>query len=219
MDQDWIIDKLLILIPLWMSLSVHEWAHAWTAFKLGDDTAALMGRMTLNPLAHVDPIGTLLLPILGVPFGWATPVPVQPLRFDRRWNMSTGMMITAIAGPISNVCIAAVSIVVYALFLRFGSADLVANVGLNVLMQRMVYLNVILALFNMLPIPPLDGSRVADWLIRGRLRPAWESFCQLGPLALGAVIVLPWMAGVSLFAGPIHVAIDMVNLLVRLLGG
>src|SRR5574340_1315088 len=90
---------LMMLIPLVLSLSVHEFAHAWSAWKLGDDTADRMGRLTLNPIAHVDPIGTLLLPLLGVPFGWARPVPVNPARFRRNVNMNTGMAMTAAAGP------------------------------------------------------------------------------------------------------------------------
>ena len=96
---------MTFLIPLILSLSVHEWAHAWAAWRLGDDTARLLGRMTLNPIAHVDPLGTLLLPMLGVPFGWAKPVPVNPLRF-RNVSMPIGMMLTAAAGPISNVVLA-----------------------------------------------------------------------------------------------------------------
>ena len=86
---EFILDRLRIWVPLVLSLSVHEWAHAWSAWRLGDDTAARMGRMTVNPLAHIDPVGTLLLPLLGVPFGWAKPVPVNPARFRRDIHMRT----------------------------------------------------------------------------------------------------------------------------------
>src|SRR4051812_7061061 len=96
------MERAMDLIPLVLSLTVHEFSHAWSAWLLGDDTAALQGRMTLNPIVHIDPVGTFLLPLLGIPFGWAKPVPVNPLRFTRRFSMSTGMMITAVAGPASN---------------------------------------------------------------------------------------------------------------------
>src|SRR5574340_802071 len=112
---------LMMLIPLVLSLSVHEFAHAWSAWKLGDDTADRMGRLTLNPLAHVDPVGTLLLPLLGIPFGWAKPVPVQPHRFRPTVNMTTGMMLVAVAGPLANLGLAVLCVLVEALLLRLRS--------------------------------------------------------------------------------------------------
>ena len=84
----------MILIPLVLSLTIHEWAHAWSAHRLGDDTAKMQGRLTLNPVSHIDLVGTLLLPLLGIPFGWAKPVPVNPTRFRRGVKMSTGMVPT-----------------------------------------------------------------------------------------------------------------------------
>src|SRR6476659_7441279 len=98
----------MMLIPLLMSLTVHEWAHAWSAHRLGDDTASMQGRLTLNPIAHLDFIGTL-----GLPFGWAKPVPVNPTRFRRGVNTSTGMVITAAAGPISNLVLALLAAVAF----------------------------------------------------------------------------------------------------------
>lgn len=170
-DANWIADRLLILIPLWFSLGVHECAHAWAVRRLGDDTAERLGRLTLNPLAHIDPIGTLLLPLLGVPFGWAKPVPVNPLRFRREVNMRTGMMITAIAGPISNVCLTAISIVALAAVIRFAPQWAVPKHPVVQILVMMMYMNVVLATFNMLPIPPLDGSRIADALIPNAAAP------------------------------------------------
>jgi Zn-dependent protease len=203
-DEHLILDRLLTLIPVWLSLSVHEWAHAWTAFRLGDDTAARLGRMTLNPLAHIDPVGTLLLPLLGIPFGWAKPVPVQPHRFYARVNMRTGMMYTAVAGPLSNLvlsilCLAAM--VVLLLILPIGSPVLESAYPL---LTMMILINILLALFNLIPVPPLDGSRIADALMPQALRPGWESFYQAGPVALIALLVLPRLLGVHLFAWPLH---------------
>lgn len=216
---DFLVPRLTIWIPLVLSLSVHEWAHAWAAWRLGDDTAALAGRMTFNPLAHIDPVGTVLLPLLGVPFGWAKPVPVNPLRFRSGVSLRGGMMLTAAAGPLSNLVLAVLCTMLFALLLRFG-----AGLGPQVsacysLLQMMMLLNVILATFNLLPIPPLDGSRIADYLMPGALRPAWESYQQLGPLALLAVIFLPMLGGFSLVEWPVRVLERFLGLLVNVLGG
>lgn len=205
-------ERLLFLIPLILSLSVHEWAHAWSAWRLGDDTAALEGRMTLNPISHIDPLGTLLLPLMGVPFGWAKPVPVNPLRFRREITIRRGMLLVAAAGPISNVIIAAICMVLLALSSRFTiPASLAATPDLLV---TLVLLNVILAVFNMFPVPPLDGSKVADSLMPERLRPAWERFCDFGPAALIALIVLPNLIG----GGPIHWAVEATYWLMESVG-
>jgi Zn-dependent protease len=218
-DQDWLVNRLLILVPLWLSLSVHEWAHAWAAWKLGDDTAALSGRLTLNPLAHIDPIGTLVLPLLGIPFGWAKPVPVNPMRFTRKVRMKTGMMITALAGPISNLVLAAGSIVIFVLVIRFQTHLSHATFqGLTKLFYLLIFMNSALAMFNMLPIPPLDGSRVADALMPDALQPAWANLCQAGPILLAAVILLPRSQGISLFDGPMKVVQHFIVWLLTVVG-
>lgn len=218
-DQDWLVRALTIWIPLVLSLSVHEWAHARAAWQLGDDTAALMGRMTLNPFAHIDPIGTVLLPLMGVPFGWAKPVPINPLRFRRGMSMKKGMMLTAVAGPASNLVLAAASILLLALLTRFRPDLIAPGSRAELLLELLIIINVLLAVFNMLPIPPLDGSRVADALMPRGLRPAWERFYRLGPLALAGVIILPLLMGVPLFSWVRDVAVFARDLAIRLLGG
>jgi Zn-dependent protease len=200
MSETWLLEGIAKLIPLVLSLTVHEWAHAYSARRLGDDTAERQGRLTLNPISHIDPIGTLLLPFLGVPFGWAKPVPFDPTRFRRDVDMRTGTAIVAVAGPLSNLVLAVFCIVVYGLMLRFS----VENDALEVLLRNGFFLNIVLALFNMLPIPPLDGSRLAEWLMPRALRPQWERFAQLGPVMLLALILLPSVAGFSLFSWPIE---------------
>jgi Zn-dependent protease len=216
---EFILDRLRIWVPLVLSLSVHEWAHAWSAYRLGDDTAARMGRMTLNPLAHIDPVGTVLLPLLGVPFGWAKPVPVNPVRFRREIHMRTGMMITAAAGPISNVCMAFGCMVVLACLIAFN-VDM-GNVTERVLqlIQWGMIINVILAVFNLFPIPPLDGSRIADGLMPEALRPNWDAFCRLTPIPLIVLIVMLQVPGMNPFGFFFHATGYLLDLMIRLLGG
>lgn len=188
LDGSELLMRVGFLIPLVLSLTVHEWAHAWSAFKLGDDTAAREGRLTLNPIPHIDPLGTLILPLLGIPFGWAKPVPVNPVRFRRDVSMKTGMMITAAAGPISNVLLAIACAVLTGLVLRYAPSLL--DSGLWPLLAGTIQLNIALAIFNFLPIPPLDGSRIVDGLLPHRYRPQWESVTRYSSFILLAVILL-----------------------------
>lgn len=191
LDPQSILMRLTLYVPvLILSLTVHEFAHAWSAWLLGDDTAEREGRMTLNPLAHIDPVGTLLLPALGVPFGWAKPVPVRPARFRRGVNMATGMMLTSVAGPASNLVLATVSAVIYGLMKRWAPETLMTHEALGAFLGAMLQVNVALALFNMLPLPPLDGSRVVEWLLPYRFRGAWERVAQLAPFLLLALLVI-----------------------------
>lgn len=151
-------DIALMLPAIVLGLTFHEYAHGWTADRLGDRTARYQGRLTLNPAAHIDPIGLLLLFFAG--FGWAKPVPVNPnnLKVDQR----QGMLLVALAGPVTNMLLAVISAVV------FG-----ALVGLNLpyfreIMQYMIQINVVLAVFNLIPIPPLDGSKILAGILPGR---------------------------------------------------
>lgn len=151
---------LVAFVILIVSLSVHEAAHAWTANKLGDPTAKMLGRLSLNPAVHVDPIGTLLFPLIamltGFPLiGWARPVPVDTrhLQHPRR-----DFAVVAIAGPISNLLLAAVGAAAFTLW--DANAGTATNELVAVGLVRFVLLNVLLAVFNMLPVPPLDGGNV-----------------------------------------------------------
>ena len=214
MQSTWLLERMMIWVPLVLSLSVHEWAHAWSAHRLGDDTAEKLGRLTMSPLAHIDPIGTFLLPLLGVPFGWAKPVPVNPSRFRRGVSMTTGMMITAAAGPISNLVLAVLSAIVLGLLLRF---DVVRgpNGGIGELLIMAIQLNISLAVFNLLPVPPLDGSRVVEGLMPYRLRPMWEQFQRFGRFALLGLVLF----GGFLISGPIAHVQGVIYRIVWMIAG
>jgi Zn-dependent protease len=197
--MDSLLARVMFIIPTLLSLTVHEWAHAWSAWKLGDDTASREGRLSLNPLVHIDPLGTLLLPLLGVPFGWAKPVPVNPARFRRDVHMGTGMALTAAAGPLSNLVLAVLCAVALGLMIRFSPGLRLNENGVSMLLLYGVQLNVGLALFNLLPLPPLDGSRIIERFIPFQQREAWESFKRVGPLLLFVAIA----SGGFLLARPI----------------
>jgi len=195
---DGLLQRLLLLVPLWLSLSVHEWAHAWTANRLGDDTARLMGRMRLDPLVHLDWLGTVLLPLLGVPFGWARPVPVNPLRF-KGLSQDTGLLLAAAAGPASNLVLALLAALLYRLLALLPAAPL-AEAALA-LLEIAVPLNLALAAFNLLPVPPLDGGRVVDGLIPYRWREGWAQVQRVGPVLLVLILVGAELGGAGILAG------------------
>jgi Zn-dependent protease len=205
---------VLYFVPLILSLAVHEFAHAWSAYKLGDDTAARAGRLTLNPFAHADLIGTIILPLLQIPFGWAKPVPVDPTRFRRGVKMGTGMAITASAGPISNIVLAVVVTTIFALLVRFAPEFLQRDNGVQELLVTAIFLNVNLALFNLIPIPPLDGSRIVDGLMPYRFRPQWERVMAFAPFLLVAVFIF---AG-RIIAGPSNFVLGLLSQLAYAIG-
>ena len=189
-------ESLKYLVVLLPSLTVHEFAHAWAAWRLGDDTAARMGRLTLNPIPHIDPIGTLALPLLGVPIGWAKPVPVNPANFRRGIRMSTGDLLVSIAGPISNLLLALLGAIAYALFVRFSGGP--PDRPMVELVSVFILMNVGLAVFNLLPLPPLDGSHVVGSLVPNRWRDAWDAFQRVGPIILLVLLVSGAFTGRSL---------------------
>lgn len=156
MQSDVIIEYFVRIMIILLINPLHECAHAWSAHKLGDDTAKREGRMTLSPLAHIDPIGALLLLICG--FGWAKPVPVNPNHFE---NPRKGMMLTAIAGPLSNLLAALAGMI--ALQCYSGETETIFYI-----LYYFVIININLFAFNMIPVPPLDGSRVLTYFLPPR---------------------------------------------------
>ncbi|MEW5952851.1 MAG: site-2 protease family protein [Bacillota bacterium] len=148
--------EIALLLPaIIIGLTFHELAHGYVAYRLGDSTAARQGRLTVNPIAHIDPIGFIALFLVG--FGWAKPVPVNP--FNMRGDPQRNMLLVSLAGPAANMVLA----FVFAVLLGLGLANLFPH-GHEIVVQ-IIYINIVLAVFNLLPIPPLDGSKILAGLL------------------------------------------------------
>lgn len=187
---------LVRLIILFLAIPIHEWAHAWSAYQLGDDTASMRGRMTLNPLAHLDPIGSLLLLFSG--FGWGKPVPVNPYRM--RTNPRAGMAISAAAGPFSNFVLA----MLLAIPFRLGWVGwYTGGFSIGDLLLIAIQINLGLMLFNLIPIYPLDGEKI----LMGLLPPRWgDNLLRLRPF--GTLIL-----AVLLFILP-RIGVDLIGMVI-----
>jgi Zn-dependent protease len=186
----------LSMLVLVFSLTVHEAAHAWTADKLGDPTARMLGRVSLNPIVHIDPIGTILLPLIaavsGAPLlGWAKPVPVRSRGLK---NVRRDFLLIAAAGPASNLLLAVTGAVIWhslrSLVSPDGSAGSIDPTGPIVyLLDRFILLNLILAVFNMIPVPPLDGGNVLASLLPPSLSYKFEQVRPYGIFVLYALLL------------------------------
>src|SRR5256712_11747817 len=161
------------VVAIVLGITVHEFMHAYAASRLGDDTARLLGRLSLNPMAHLDPFGTLLLVLAG--FGYGKPVPFN----ESRLRSALGVSAVALAGPFANLVLAFVC----AIPLRFGDAALLDG-AYGVVLQEIVFYNCILAIFNLIPIPPLDGANVVHGLLPPPRKYTWRTFQQYGPMLL-----------------------------------
>ena len=189
---------LIYIIPLLFAITLHEAAHGWVASKLGDHTARMMGRVTLDPTKHIDPIGTIAIPLVlllsssGFIFGWAKPVPIN---FNALRNGKNGMIWVALAGPGANIVMAICWLFVMIIAIKM-------NITVLIEMGRVgILVNCVLAVFNLLPIPPLDGSRVISALLPNRLAYQYNQLEQyglyilLGLMFLGGFnyLVRPWV--------------------------
>ncbi|TME77142.1 MAG: site-2 protease family protein [Chloroflexi bacterium] len=184
------------IIAIVLGITVHEFMHAYTAHRLGDDTARLLGRLSLNPMAHLDPFGTLLLVLAG--FGYGKPVPFN----ESRLRSAMGVTFVALAGPLANLVLAALC----AIPLRFSAASLLGGAYEEIL-TAIVLWNCVLAIFNLVPIPPLDGANVVYGLLPPRQQYSWRTYQQYGPFLLLFILLLaPQILSALVFAPALALA-------------
>ena len=196
LTPDRIAMGLTAYVVLLFSLSVHESAHAWMAHRMGDDTALRLGRVSLNPIVHIDPIGTLLFPLVqiftGIPtLGWAKPTPYNPANFRRDVTMRKGHMLVAAAGPVSNFLLALIFTGILFVLIKAHVVESQEDFLLHLLALG-IELNVLLAVFNLIPIPPLDGSKVASFGLPGDVGEQYDRI--VGPYGF-LILMLLLMSG------------------------
>lgn len=212
-----ILSRVIILI---IAFTIHEFAHAWTADSFGDSTPRINGRLTLNPLAHLDPIGSLMLLFVG--FGWARPVPVNP--YTLRQHSRSAMMWVALAGPLSNFVLAVLASIpfqlkwftvndLYTSYTAPQSAILPTPV---IFLFDFITINLVLGLFNLIPIPPLDGDKIAEFFIPDDWKRTMDRIRPYGPLILVALFMVGPSLGLDFLGWMIRKPLGfLVNLLIR----
>jgi Zn-dependent protease len=195
------IGFIAFVVAIVLGITVHEFMHAYAAHRMGDDTARLLGRLSLNPMAHLDPFGTLLLVLAG--FGYGKPVPFN----ESRLRTTLGVTFVALAGPLANLALAALC----AIPLRFGSAALLGGAYQEILGAVVIW-NCVLAIFNLVPIPPLDGANVVYGLLPPRQQYSWRTYQQYGPFLLLFILLLaPQVLSALVFAPALALARFLVG--------
>lgn len=211
-----LFDIIVRAIVLLTAIPVHEAAHAYVADKLGDPTAKYMGRLTLNPMAHFDLMGSVAMILFGI--GWAKPVPINPLKFK---DQKKGMAISAAAGPISNVIVAAISLAI-AKLIWYASYVTGVNTVISTLytiFRSMCFINISLAIFNLIPIPPFDGSRIFNYFLPDKfyfkiMEYERYIFLALFVVLFTGILDLP----ISLLSGLVYNAVDKLTIFVDIIG-
>ena len=206
---------VIFMVVLLLAISAHEAAHAWMSHKFGDDTAYMLGRVTLNPVSHTDPIGTLLIPILAFVFGaiggalgsipligWGKPTPVNP----RKWtNYKTANVMVSIAGILANFLLAIIGFVIFKTLLETGLIN-ASNIAtgiiqpIAILLQNLILLNISLAIFNLMPFPPLDGSKILSTFLPESFQPVLDLLEQFGFIIL---LLLVYMGVFRMIISPV----------------
>ena len=190
-----ILQYLIHALVILLFLPLHEYAHAWTAYKLGDDTASYQGRLTLNPFAHLDLLGTICMLVAG--FGWAKPVPINPNKFNRKHSIRFSIAVTALAGPVSNLLVGLVGMILWQVYsiLPFTletDADWNRYQLIAFMLYYFVIVNINLAIFNLIPIPPLDGSKILSYFTSAK----WERYLQNNYMVVQIVFLLLLMTSI-----------------------
>ena len=195
--MDFILQKLYTLPAIVIAFTLHEWGHAYAAYRMGDPTARNLGRMTLNPLAHIDPMGFIMLMIAG--FGWAKPVPVNPRNYR---NYRTGELVVSLAGVTMNLLIAIVSALIFGAIRKYCNENFLDSGSggvLQTIIFYFVFINLCLLVFNLIPIYPLDGFHVAEVLLAKHIGPRPFQFLkQYGQFILIGIIMLGMFGSFSL---------------------
>jgi Zn-dependent protease len=209
LDIPTLLSRIIILV---ISLSIHEFAHAWSANAFGDDTPRMNGRLTLNPAVHLDLMGSLMLLVVG--FGWARPVPINPYALQRR--SSAAVMWVSLAGPASNLMLA----ILAAIPLRMGLiTPFTGTAGLlpspYSFMLQFIAINLLLMVFNLIPLAPLDGEKIAGYFFPPPMARFFDTIRPYGPMILLAILFVGPMIGLNIFG---WVVWPVVNTLMTLLG-
>jgi Zn-dependent protease len=191
-------DMIFRIPALLIALTIHEYAHARVAVAFGDPTPRIMGRLTLNPVAHLDPLGLIMLWIFR--FGWAKPVPINPNNFA---NWKSGMIWVSLAGPLANILVAFITAILFSLLVKL---DLLSSVAAKIISFTYMY-NIVFAIFNLIPLPPLDGSKVLSTLLPGH-QSSW--FDQIEPYAPFILMGLIYLGVIGAIINPLEKGLSFV---------
>ena len=219
MDISLFIEKLALCLPGFLfAIVIHEAGHAWMAMKFGDDTAKYQGRLTLNPAAHYDLVGTVIFPLIGlmmgpIPFGWAKPVPVDPRRFKK---MKAGIFWVSFAGPGANILMALISTILFAFFYTKLPLDFIVRKELIKMSEYSVLINIVLAVFNLIPFPPLDGSKMVSTFLDYNMARKYEELQRYSVV----FILLLWFTNIFsyLLQPALYLGYAAMNLFVWMMG-
>jgi len=192
-DTNALLSLVLTIPAVLIAITFHEYAHAFVADRLGDDTPRRQGRLTLNPLAHLDPVGSIMLVFAG--FGWGKPVEINPRNFNRTVSMSKGEAIVSIAGPMMNFILSIIFSIIYFAIVKFVPQFSYTQLGIIILtlIQITVIINVGLGVFNLIPLPPLDGSKVLNHFLPYNAKEWFSRYSQVFYI----VFIVLWITGIA----------------------
>lgn len=197
----WVLTRIILLPAILVGLTFHEYAHGRVAYALGDDTPEIEGRLTLNPLPHIDWVGFLMLFLAG--FGWAKPVGVNPYRFQNI-KMKTGLMLVSLAGPAMNLLLAILAMIAHKLLWPYAGNDLVFYT--LVILEPFIWINLVLMIFNLIPVPPLDGAKILGGFLSDAGNRKLDALQRYGMLIL-IILIFPF-SGQSLIG---YVLTPLIN--------